>query len=1206
MAGQMVGPYELIEEVGRGGMAAVYRARQPNMNRFVAVKVIYRSIASDSKALERFKREAELVAQMEHPHILPVYDYNGENDPPYIVMRYLPTGTLRDVMTREQLPMGEIAYLLGQVASALDYAHKKGIVHRDIKPSNIMIDGEGNAFLTDFGIARMVESSQGLTGTGIAVGTPGYMAPEQGMGNATDARADVYALGVMVYELLTGTMPFVAETPMGVVLKHISEPVPDILLANPNLPPMVSDVIKRAMSKKAEDRYPTAGEFARAFQTSLGSNTSLTPNKLQAVAARTIGELEAARAANPTNLPLQTGGGGRSSGNVPPNQPGTAILPPTGGQPASMPIQNTNTQTAQVARGAALGAGAVVLLLLLMGAGAFIAIQVISNTQNSNATATGAALALINGNASATAVQLGNVGGSATGIAIALAGTEGAKVTPTATPPNAATGTTIPTVTVAATIPTTIPPTIGATHTPAPPTAIPPSSTPRPSETPRPTFTALPTYTAFPTYTPFPSATASWTPKPSETPRPTAIPSSTPSPIPPTLIPTRTPSPIPPTVTLTFTPSPIPPTFTFTPVPPTPTPFVIVVTSTPAPGQPTLVPAVVPTSTPMPSPTVVAPGQLPYVSDYESDDALKLYDFDATAWKLIPDSGNTSLVGTGGQQKPIVVLGKGSPAWRDSDNRNLLLTVSVNLLGDGSIARIIFRHGDKGYYALEIGAGLLAVTRGANATIATGTERPLTGGRITGAPIRSRQFYTYLVWADDTRVYVYQDNRLLMQAKDPNSDLLPGGNLLFLTKNSGASFGVSFDNVKVQRPAVPSQHFAVAGFPNTWDRTNITDAVLGGTDTKYLELSAGSTSPKTGQLSDFLLACRLFNQEGGFEIRFRESSEGAYLMRFDGGNMTLLAVDSQNKERTINVFQNFYQRGFFQEFTTEFVGDRVTIISGRTLWSQEIKGGPRKGEIRFSVTRPKDGVRITDFLVAETARSLTESAAWVFEKIATVEARTPAQLLTEFYDFFQDKFAKKDWWEGGTNAAGEPKFDNKAPREHQQYLEMTSKAGASFRNFRLVPGEFLLFGSGLDKTRFFDASDVYLRVNVRLDQPGTAYIQTRTNKTVGGSGLTGYQLALTRKPDNSFTVVASQIDGTGSRTEYYRGGLLLAPGQDLNYNTLLIVNYQDQVAFFVNGRFLTAQDDLTILGGTVSLGVEEGTTARFDNFQLRDVSPETR
>src|SRR5690242_1372356 len=226
MIGTRLGPYELIEEVGKGGMATVYRAYQPGVDRFVAVKVIHRSIASDASSLERFQREARLVTHLEHPHLLPIYDYNGVNDPPYIVMRYLESGTLKDVLDHGKLPHEEIIYMMRQIASALDYAHRRQVIHRDIKPSNIMIDSEGNAFLTDFGIARMAEMGSGLTQTGFAVGTPGYMSPEQGMGlDTVDGRADIYSLGVMLFQMLTGQMPYNAETPLGTIMKHLNDPI---------------------------------------------------------------------------------------------------------------------------------------------------------------------------------------------------------------------------------------------------------------------------------------------------------------------------------------------------------------------------------------------------------------------------------------------------------------------------------------------------------------------------------------------------------------------------------------------------------------------------------------------------------------------------------------------------------------------------------------------------------------------------------------------------------------------------------------------------------------------------------------------------------------------------------------------------------------------------------------------------------------------
>jgi serine/threonine-protein kinase len=263
MIGLRVGNYEIVDEIGRGGMATVYRAYQPRMDRFVAVKVIHRSIVGDTRALERFQREAQLIARLEHPHLLPVFDFDGLHEPPYIVMRYLEGGTLREVLDEARLPLGEVVYMLRQIASALDYAHRQGVIHRDIKPSNIMVDQDGNAFLMDFGIARMNEGGTGLTQTGFAVGTPGYMAPEQGMGMTTvDHRADLYSLGVMLFQMLTGEMPYGGETPMAVILKHMRDPIPRASELNTALPPEIDDVIARAMAKQPEDRYDTAGDLA--------------------------------------------------------------------------------------------------------------------------------------------------------------------------------------------------------------------------------------------------------------------------------------------------------------------------------------------------------------------------------------------------------------------------------------------------------------------------------------------------------------------------------------------------------------------------------------------------------------------------------------------------------------------------------------------------------------------------------------------------------------------------------------------------------------------------------------------------------------------------------------------------------------------------------------------------------------------------------
>jgi branched-chain amino acid transport system substrate-binding protein len=265
MIGSSVGPYRILERLGRGGMAVVYKAYQPGLDRYVALKILPAHLADEPGFGERFKREARAVAKLEHPHILPVYDYGQEGDLSYIAMRYVEGGTLKGLLG-EPLELPLIVDLIGQIGEALDYAHEHGVIHRDVKPSNVLLDKDNWALLTDFGVARMVEATQQLTATGVGVGTPAYMSPEQGQGKKVDGRSDIYSLGVTLYEMLTGRVPFEAETPLAVVWKHVNEPLPLPSSINPEVPEAVERVVLKAMAKAPEDRYSTAGELAMALQ----------------------------------------------------------------------------------------------------------------------------------------------------------------------------------------------------------------------------------------------------------------------------------------------------------------------------------------------------------------------------------------------------------------------------------------------------------------------------------------------------------------------------------------------------------------------------------------------------------------------------------------------------------------------------------------------------------------------------------------------------------------------------------------------------------------------------------------------------------------------------------------------------------------------------------------------------------------------------
>jgi len=290
LSGQTLGQYELNEMLGRGGMGAVYRAYQRTLDRHVAVKVMSLAISQEPGYAERFNREAKMAASLEHPHIVPVYDYGISGDISYVVMRLLTGKSLEQRMRDGALSLAEIAVILKQVASALDYAHSQNLIHRDIKPSNVMFDSRGAAYIVDFGIAKLLQSGQSLTGRSMMLGTPSYMSPEQWQDEAITSASDQYALAVMTYQLITGELPFEATTPYALMNKHLNLAPKPPQVIRPEIPVSVSLVVQRALSKSPTDRFASVGAFAAAFEMATldtEANLATTPLHVQLPAAET-------------------------------------------------------------------------------------------------------------------------------------------------------------------------------------------------------------------------------------------------------------------------------------------------------------------------------------------------------------------------------------------------------------------------------------------------------------------------------------------------------------------------------------------------------------------------------------------------------------------------------------------------------------------------------------------------------------------------------------------------------------------------------------------------------------------------------------------------------------------------------------------------------------------------------------------------------
>ncbi len=447
--GRTLGPYRLEMALGKGGMATVYRAYQSSVKRYVAIKVMAPEIADQPGFVERFEREAEVIAALEHPHILPIIDYGNADGIHYLVMRYIEGGSLDDRMRRKALTLKECARLLEQMASALDYAHQRGVIHRDLKPNNVLLDSNENGYLTDFGIARMAQSEHKLTATGSIMGTPAYMSPEQGMGRPVDARSDLYTLGVVLYEMALNRLPFSADTPAALIFQHVYEQPTPPQQIKPDLPDSIAYVLNKAMAKSPDDRYQSGAELSEAFADAVASRS--TPQRSVFPPAGEEGTIVGGPIAPIPAAPSVRPTAGKSTQQPQPSGP---TIPPT---VPPVPPTASGSSAVPTAASSSTGAGvepttkglpvtliaAVVVILLLLGGGGFLFI----NSQNANQTATAVALAGTNAANASNTTSTAIANGTGTAVAFADTSTAVANTTSTAIQIIALSATKIPTAT---------------------------------------------------------------------------------------------------------------------------------------------------------------------------------------------------------------------------------------------------------------------------------------------------------------------------------------------------------------------------------------------------------------------------------------------------------------------------------------------------------------------------------------------------------------------------------------------------------------------------------------------------------------------------------------------------------------------------------------------------------------------------------------
>ncbi len=334
----IIGKYEIIGPLGHGGMGAVYKAFHPQLQRYVAIKLLLATNETDPDFIARFQHEARAVAQLRHPHIVQVFDFDIQDSRPYMVMEFVEGETLAQRLRRlhrsgQMLPTAEAVQLFQQLCSAVAYAHKQGMLHRDLKPQNVIVNPQNDAILTDFGLAKIAGVS-GMTATNATVGTPHYMSPEQSQGKPVDQRSDMYSLGVMLYEMLAGKVPFDASTPVAVLMQHVTATPPPISAVNPQAPDELAQIALKAMAKDPEQRFPTVTAMSQAIAAMVMGSPVLSASAAVSTVGNSATSPETITSDMETILPPKVAGNGQQQLSQPTDDSET-IIAPKGASPAA-------------------------------------------------------------------------------------------------------------------------------------------------------------------------------------------------------------------------------------------------------------------------------------------------------------------------------------------------------------------------------------------------------------------------------------------------------------------------------------------------------------------------------------------------------------------------------------------------------------------------------------------------------------------------------------------------------------------------------------------------------------------------------------------------------------------------------------------------------------------------------------------------------